>query len=230
VKIDSGKWRQTVIEGAFALGLEITDGQARCMSEHARELLQWNQVTNLTTITDPLEVALKHYVDALAVAPWIGDQARVLDAGAGGGFPGIPIKIVRPDLTITMVDSVRKKVSFLKHAVRTLGLIGIDAVHGRLEDLGPLPEYRGKFDWVVCRAFSPLDVFVSRALPFLANGGCLLAMKGPRTSLFHDTANQKDGGLITLGDTCFSIHTQRYRLPFLGLRRSLVRLTPASAA
>ena len=81
MEIDSEKWRQTVIEGALTLGLEITDGQARSMGGHARELLQWNRVTNLTAITDPLEVAFKHYVDALATAPWIGDRTHVLDHG-----------------------------------------------------------------------------------------------------------------------------------------------------
>jgi 16S rRNA (guanine527-N7)-methyltransferase len=199
------------------------------MGGHARELIQWNRVTNLTAITDPIEVALKHYVDALAAAPWIGDRARVLDAGSGGGFPGIPLNIVRPDLSVTMVDSVRKKVSFLKHAVRTLGLSRIDAVHGRLEDLGLLPDYRGKFDRVVCRAFSSLDNFASLALPFLSPGGCLLAMKGPRANCANEPADQKDDGVITLGGTSFSVHIHRYRLPFLDAQRSLVRLTPISA-
>jgi len=228
VEIDSEKWRQTVIEGALALGLEITVGQARTMGGHALELLQWNRVTNLTTITDPLDVALKHYVDALAAAPWIGDRARVLDAGSGGGFPGIPLKIVRPDLSVTLVDSVRKKISFLKHAIRGLGLNGIDAVHGRLEDLCLLPDYRGKFDRVVCRAFSSLVDFVELALPFLSPGGCLLAMKGPRASHSREAVNQKDDGLIILGGTSFSIDIHRYRLPFLDAQRSLVRLTPIS--
>jgi 16S rRNA (guanine527-N7)-methyltransferase len=229
VEIDSEKWRQTLIEGGLALGLEITDSQARTMGGHARELIQWNRVTNLTAITDPIEVALKHYVDALAAAPWIGDRARVLDAGSGGGFPGIPLNIVRPDLTVTMVDSVRKKVSFLKHAVRTLGLSRINAVHGRLEDLGLLPDYRGKFDRVVCRAFSSLDNFASLALPFLSPGGCLLAMKGPRANCANEPADLKDDGVITLGGTSFSVHIHHYRLPFLNARRSLVRLTPISA-
>ena len=129
-----------------------------------------------------------------------------------------------------MVDSVRKKVSFLKHAVRTLGLSGIDAVHGRLEDLGLLPEYRGTFDRVVCRAFSSLEDFASLTLPFLSPGGCLLAMKGPQASFANETVDQKDDGVITLGDTSFSVHIQRYRLPFLDAQRSLVRLTPISEA
>jgi 16S rRNA (guanine527-N7)-methyltransferase len=228
VEIDSEKWRQTLIEGALALGLTVTANQARTMGEHALQLLQWNRVTNLTTITDPLDVALKHYVDALAAAPWIGDRARVLDAGSGGGFPGIPLAILRPDLSVLLVDSVRKKVSFLKDAIRTLGLSGIDAVHGRLEDLCRLPEYRGKFDRVVCRAFSSLEDFANLTWPFVSPGGCLLAMKGPKASHAHETANQKEAGSIILGGTSFSMRIHRYRLPFLDARRSLVLLTPES--
>jgi 16S rRNA (guanine527-N7)-methyltransferase len=226
LKIDSDTWRQTVIEGAARLGLDVTVSQARAMGRHALELLQWNRVSNLTTITEPLEVAVKHYVDALAAAPWIGDGSRVLDAGAGGGFPGIPIAILRPDLSVTLVDSVRKKVSFLKHAIRCLGLNGVDAVHGRLEDLRLLPEYGGRYDRVVCRAFSSLEDFANLTLPFLAPGGSLLAMKGPQSGQAQETANPKDGGSTILGGHSFSVRVHRYRLPILDARRSLMMLTP----
>ena len=226
MNIDSDTWRQAVIEGASELGLDVSVDQARTMGRHALELLQWNRVTNLTTITEPLDVAVKHYVDALAAAPWIGDRCRVLDAGAGGGFPGIPLAILRPDLSVTLVDSVRKKVSFLKHAIRTLGLSGTDAVHGRLENLRLLPDYGGRYDRVVCRAFSSLEDFANLTLPFLAPGGSLLAMKGPQSGLAQETANQKDGGSIIFGGTSFSMRIHRYRLRLLDAPRSLVMLTP----
>ncbi|WP_319408889.1 16S rRNA (guanine(527)-N(7))-methyltransferase RsmG [uncultured Desulfosarcina sp.] len=226
MEIDSEKWRQTVIEGALAFGLAVTDSQARTMGGHALELLQWNRVTNLTTITDPLEVAIKHYVDALAATPWIGDGLRVLDAGSGGGFPGIPLNIVRPDLTVTLVDSVRKKISFLKHAIRSLGLKGIAAVHGRLEDLCRQPGYSGKYDLVVCRAFSSLEDFAQTALPFLSQGGSLLAMKGPQTDPTHEAVNLRNDGTIILSGISFSIQIHRYHLPVLNAQRSVVILTP----
>ena len=226
MKIDSDTWRQAVIEGASGFGLDVSVGQAQTMGRHALELLQWSRVTNLTTITEPMDVAVKHYVDALAAAPWIGDRARVLDAGAGGGFPGIPLAILRPDLSVTLVDSVRKKVSFLKHAIRALGLSGVDAVHGRLEALGRLPEYSGKYDRVVCRAFSSLEDFAGLALPFLSPGGCLLAMKGPLTGHAHGAAKQMGDGSVIFGGISFSMQIQRYRLPVLDARRSLVMLTP----
>ena len=226
MRIDSAQWRQTVIDGALALGLKVSVDQARTMERHALELLQWNRTSNLTTITDPLEVAVKHYVDAVAAAPWIGDGARVLDAGSGGGFPGIPLSIVRPDLSVTLVDSVRKKVSFLKYALRTLGLKGIDAVHGRMEHLGRLPQYLGKYDLVVCRAFSSLEDFARLAQPFLSPGGSLLAMKGPQAEHDHKIAGLTVGGTIYLAERRFTIHFHRYHLPLLNAQRSLMMLTP----
>jgi 16S rRNA (guanine527-N7)-methyltransferase len=226
VEIDSEQWRQTVIRGSLVFGVEVADEQARSMGRHALELLQWNRTTNLTAITDPLDVAVKHYVDSLAAAIWIDRGARILDAGSGGGFPGIPLKIMRPDLTITLVDSVRKKVSFLKYAIRTLNLNGITAVHGRLEDLGSSLPYRNNVDLVVCRAFSSLEDFTRLTLPFLSAGGSLLAMKGPQAE--HDHDDLTADGTILLGDRSFSMQIHRYRLPLLDAQRSLVRLTPIS--
>lgn len=229
MKIESELWRQTLIAGALALGVKVTGDQARTMGQHALELLQWNRTTNLTAITDPLEVAVKHDVDAVVPASWIGAGVRVLDAGSGGGFPGIPLKIVRPDLSVTLVDSVRKKVSFLKYAIRMLELTGITAVHGRLEELCALPVFREMFDLVICRAFSSLEDFAGLTLPFLSPGGSLLAMKGPQADHHHETVTHKDGRTVILGGTSFSMHIHHYRLPFLDAPRSLVMLTPLSA-
>ncbi len=226
MNIDCEQWRQTVIEGAWALGVKVSADQARAMGRHALELLQWNRITNLTAITGAQEMALKHYVDSAAATAWIGEGVRVLDAGSGGGFPGIPLNILRPDLPLTMVDSVHKKVSFLKHAIRTLGLRRINAVHGRLEELSRLPAFRNRFDLVVCRAFSSLETFAVLALPFLSPGGALLAMKGPQADHDHETINLQDDGTIMFNNICFAIHIHRYRIPLLDAQRSLVRLTP----
>jgi 16S rRNA (guanine527-N7)-methyltransferase len=226
--IDSQRWRSAVIDGARELGLSVTDRQVRQMQAHAMDLLQWNRTTNLTAITDPRDMAVKHYLDALAPAPWIGKAARLLDAGTGGGFPGIPLKIIRPDLAVTLVDSVRKKVSFLKHAIRTLELADTVAVHGRLEQLGNHADFRGQFDVVVCRAFSSLADFAALTEIFLAPGGCLLALKGPRTDETLDLDGHDDGRPVRLGKRCFVVQVHRYRLPFSDSQRRLVRLTPIS--
>jgi 16S rRNA (guanine527-N7)-methyltransferase len=225
MKIDSEQWRQTVIQGALSLGITVTAAQARSMQRHALDLLQWNRVTNLTAITDPREVAVKHYVDALAVVPWIGKAARVLDAGSGGGFPGIPMKILRPDVSVILLDSVRKKVSFLKHAIRTLGLGDIAAVHSRLETLAEQKQYRRQFDTVVCRAFGSLPDFVRMTRGCLAPGGTLLALKGPQVEKDRGIGRRADGPIIQSGNRSFSVQFQRYHLPVLHARRCVVRLT-----
>lgn len=224
MNIDSVAWRQTVIAGARVLGLELSEDQARRMGRHALELIQWNRVTNLTAITDPLEMALKHYVDALAAAAWISHGSRVLDAGSGGGFPGIPLAIGRPDLSVTLVDSVRKKVSFLKHAIRRLDLIDIDAVHGRLEALCRLPRYRETFDVVVCRAFSSLDDFATLTADFLTPGGSLVALRGREANLNHLIVKQSEDGCISLGKIVFEMNIHRYRLPISDAVRNVVLL------
>ncbi len=209
------------------LGVAVSAEHARAMGRHARELIVWNQTTNLTAITDPLDVAVKHYVDSVAAAPHIGVSANVLDAGSGGGFPGIPLAILRPDLTVTLVDSVRKKISFVTHAIRTLGLQHIDAVHGRLEMLARQDAHRHAFDVVICRAFSSLQDFAALARAFVAPGGCLLALKGPRQDLPEEMPGGGQAAMTTrIGGAPFSIHVHRYRLPILNSRRRLVRLVP----
>lgn len=227
VNIDSDAWRRVVIAGAAQLGVEVSDEQVRCMAVHAGELLTWNRISNLTAITDPMQVAVKHVVDSLAPVAMIPPRASVLDAGAGGGFPGLPIKIVRPDLTITLVDSVRKKISFLNYVIGKLHLSGIRGVHGRLEDLAAHPAYRGRFDMVVCRAFSSLADFARLTLPFLCAGGSLLALKGPQAEHDHEIDEIDPSGALILAGTRFRIRIQRYTLPVLGDERRLVRLTRA---
>jgi 16S rRNA (guanine527-N7)-methyltransferase len=133
---------------------------------------------------------------------------------------------MRSDVSMTLVDSVRKKVSFLKHAIRTLGLKKIHAVHGRLEDLGRSPQYRGKYDLVICRAFSSLDNFVLLSLPFLREGGRLLALKGPQAEQGYEMPKLEEDGTVLFGDTVFYTRTVPYALPYLEAKRSMVWLIP----
>ena len=138
---------------------------------------------------------------------------------------------MRPDLTVTLVDSVRKKISFVKHAIRTIGLHRIEAVHARLETLARQKAYCGAFDVVVCRAFTSLEDLATLARALLAPGGSLLAMKGPQMELpeeEHLGDNQE--AAIHLGGAPFSIRIHHYRLPILDAQRRLVRLVPLEKA
>lgn len=201
--------------GAHALGISLNPDQVRLMAGHARELWAWNRKINLTAITDPLVSAEKHFVDAVAVQPFIGNAHKMMDMGTGGGFPAIPLKILNPSIRFTMVDSVRKKVSFLNHVVRTLGLEGIRAVHGRVEDLAKSPEHAHMYDAVISRGFAGLEGFTDYALPMLAHGGRMYALKG-RQALDEITPAVKER---------FRISHEHYQLPFEKSDRYLVRLT-----
>lgn len=136
-------------------------------------LSEWNEKINLTAITEREEVWTKHFYDSLVGEKYIPNNARVLDIGSGAGFPGIPIKIVRPDTEVTLLDSVGKKVNFLSLVINEIGLDKIKAVHSRIEDL----KEKESYDIVTARAVARLNVLLEYALPFVKVGGAFLAYK-----------------------------------------------------
>lgn len=147
---------------------------------YTRLLLDWNAGMNLTAITDPAQIAVKHHLDslmALTAAPF-ADGAAVLDVGSGAGFPAVPLKIARPDLRVTMLDSLRKRVRFLQAVCAELGLADCDALHERAEQAGQDARYRERFDVVCARAVANLPALCEYCLPFVRPGGVFLAMKG----------------------------------------------------
>lgn len=180
------------------------------------ELLRWNKKINLTAITDPAETLEKHLVDSLTLLPYLKKQAKVLDMGSGGGFPGIPIKIASPELDVWSVDAVAKKIAFQKHVVRTLKINGFIALHARLEDL-PANESLPGFDVVLARAFAPLTEIVSLAKPLLAPLGEVLAMKG--ADGLEELAQSKES-LKKAGFACSK--TIKLNLPESGSQRNLL--------
>lgn len=176
--IGSQKWSDLIIEGAWAFDIGVSHRQAGQFAAHAAELVRWNRKINLTAITDPFEVAVKHFLDSLPAVRHIPEGATLLNIGSGGGFPGLPLKILMPSLAVTLIDSSRKKVNFLKHVIRTLHLKNIEALQIRAEDLAHDPLYRNRFDVVVSRAVSSLALFRGLALPFLIGGGTHLGLEG----------------------------------------------------
>jgi 16S rRNA (guanine527-N7)-methyltransferase len=143
-----------------------------------QELLDWNIRVNLTAITDPVEVLLKHFLDSLSLLEvYKAEQARVLDIGAGAGFPGLPLKIARPEWEIVLLEATGKKVNFQRHIIETLGLQHIEAIHGRAEELAHKPEYRASFDLVTARAVASLPALLEYAVPFCRVGGQILLPK-----------------------------------------------------
>ncbi len=143
-------------------------------------LIEANQTMNLTAISDPHEIAVKHIADSLLIAKHLPQGARILDVGCGGGFPCLPLAAARPDLQITALDSTAKKLDFV---ARTARLLGVDSTHfsplcGRAEELGNDPAYRERFDVVCARAVARLPVLCELCIPFVRIGGVFLSMKG----------------------------------------------------
>jgi len=225
MQIDSKDWSDLIIEGAEIMDIDLNHAQTRRFAVHATELVRWNQKINLTHITDPYEVAVKHFLDSLAGFRFIPMDANLLDIGSGGGFPGLPLKILLPSLSVTLIDASRKKVSFLKHVIRTLKLENIEALHIRAEDLAEDPFYCHRFNVITSRALSSLVLFQRLALPLLIDEGVMIALKGDPASdelkalQGRGAGDRDDTNAI---DHQFSVALEKFHLPFVNSSRSVV--------
>jgi len=234
MKIGSTEWKRLIRDGAKAFDIFLDKEKTDSFAIHAVELMKWTRKTNLTAIKDPLEVAVKHFLDSIAPVRLIPPNASMLDIGSGGGFPGIPLKILIPSLSVTLIDASRKKVSFLKHLIRTLGLEDIEARHIRAEDLstarsetsdGQHTIFKKRFDVVICRALTSLDAFVLMALPLLTKEGIILALKSKMTEKEIESVRLlsiTNPGLSEMGKDNFSVDMKKYTLPYLGSERSIL--------
>ncbi len=166
-------------KGIAQLGGTITDRQIEQFSIYSAMLKEWNEKMNLTAITDDDGIAVKHFLDSILpiYKLEIPQGARVADVGTGAGFPGIPLKIMRPDIHITLIDSLNKRVTFLTEVCTRLEIDNTKCIHGRAEELGKAPEYREKFDVVTSRAVARLKILGEYCLPFVSVGGIFLALK-----------------------------------------------------
>jgi 16S rRNA (guanine527-N7)-methyltransferase len=169
-------------DGARKLGLKLTADQLEAFQIYYQELVAWNRRVNLTAITDYEEVQIKHFLDSLScllVLP-AGETLSMVDIGTGAGFPGLPLKIARPGGRLTLLESVGKKVAFLRELVERLELEGVAVVNGRAEEVGHDPAHRAQYDVALARAVAELPVLVEYALPLCRVGGLFVAQKGAR--------------------------------------------------
>jgi len=167
------------IDGLSQLELRLSEVQIKEELEFLDALLRWNQRINLTSITNRNEAIEKHLLDSLLLLPHLVGVTRILDMGSGGGFPGIPLAIAAPGIQVLSIDSIGKKINFQKHIKRMLKLKNLTVMQSRIEEIKITRLEEEKYDLVVSRAFSTLDIFIKYAAPWLKSGGRLIAMKGP---------------------------------------------------
>ena len=170
--------RRLLVSGARLLGVSLNAGRTETFERFLNELTKWNQRMNLTALREERSIIVRHFLDSLTLVRHLPRGTSLLDIGSGAGFPGVPLKIARPDLQVVLLEASRKKTYFHKQVIRSLNLWGIRSVWGR-SDQGEIKTILGnRFDVVVSRALSPLDAFVKEAIHFVQTGGMIIAMRG----------------------------------------------------
>lgn len=158
--------------------IKINHNQLEKFEKYMQVLLEWNKKINLTAITKPDDIYLKHFADSLTVLKYLKSNDKIIDVGTGAGFPGIPIKIMLENTNITLLDSLNKRIKFLNEVISIIDLNNIEAIHGRAEELSRNKIYREKYDIAISRAVANLSTLSEYLLPFVKVGGKCICMKG----------------------------------------------------
>lgn len=171
--------------GLTDFSIQVDDKVLDMFEKYRQVLIEYNKHMNLTGITDQRQVYIKHFLDSVAIFKngYIGDGVSIIDVGTGAGFPGLPIKICNPSINLTLLDSLNKRINFLKTVGENLGLDGIDYVHGRAEDMAQKPDYREKYDIATARAVASLPILLELCIPYVKLGGFFICLKGPSVDI-----------------------------------------------
>lgn len=212
-------FQNDLIHAMEAMGLVLEDYQIRQFCRFEELLLETNKVMNLTAITNPGEVAVKHMADSLSCYDerYFPKDASLLDLGTGAGFPGIPLAIFRPDLTVTFFDSLQKRLNFLNEVCRETGLRKVAFLHGRAEEMAHQEAYREQFDLVTSRAVARLSILCEWALPYVRNNGLFIALKGAQ---YEEEIKEASNALRILGGTLEEVRP--VTLPGLSDKRAVL--------
>lgn len=171
----------TLIEGGKTLGIELKEEEINNFILYKQLLKEWNKKINITSITDNEEIDIKHFIDSITplTTNLIGKNIKMIDIGTGGGFPGLPLKIMNKEMDVVLLDSLKKRITFLNDIIEKLNLENITTIHGRAEELGRDKNYREKYDIAISRAVASLNTLNEYCLPFVKTGGYFISMKGP---------------------------------------------------
>ena len=212
-------FKQELRQAAESYGLALTEEQLSRFERYYELLIEWNQKMNLTAITEPREVAVKHMIDSLSA--WddslFSPEASLVDVGTGAGFPGIPLKILYPGLKLTLLDSLNKRIRYLQTVVDELGRTDVRCIHARAEEAARQKEYREQFDIAVSRAVARLPILAEYCLPFVKKGGIFAALKGMQ---YEQEAQEARKALGMLGGQLAAVHP--VQLPGLEDKRAVI--------
>lgn len=206
-------------DGCQELGFHIDDNQVQQLLTYKDILLEWNEKMNLTAITEEEEVMVKHFLDSLSCiqSQYLKEEGTMIDVGTGAGFPGIPLKVYFPKLKLTLLDSLNKRVEFLKEVSQELGLEDVNFVHGRAEECGQEETHREQYDYAVARAVASLNVLVEYCLPFVKVGGYFICQKGPQ---LKEEIQNSQNAITVLGGKV--VEQKEITLPFSDITHSLL--------
>ena len=172
------EFEKIFMEEAQKINIELDKNQIEKFYKYMDLLIEWNEKINLTAITNRKDILVKHFIDSLTIQRYLGNAVNIIDVGTGAGFPGIPIKIINPNLKVVLVDSLNKRINFLQEVIKKLNLDNIEVIHARAEDLGQNKKYRETFDIVTSRAVANMSVLSEYLLPLARVNGKCICMKG----------------------------------------------------
>ena len=202
---------------AEKIGCKLNEEQLTKFYKYMNSLIEWNEKINLTAITDPEEVITKHFIDSLTVHQYIKDNFSIVDVGTGAGFPGVPLAIVNNKSNITLVDSLNKRINFLKEITNQFELKNVQSIHDRAEEFGKDKQYRESFDIAISRAVARLNVLAEYLLPTVKVGGKCICMKGPDCK---QEIEEAQNAIKVLGGSIERV--EEFSLPDTDIKRTII--------
>ncbi len=210
-------FKNNLTELAKKIGIDLDELQVKKYYDYMNILLEWNEKINLTAITEMNDVILKHFIDCITVMKYINEKSNILDVGSGAGFPGIPISILDTESSITLLDSLNKRVIFLQEVIKRLDLNNVSAIHSRAEEFGRNKCNREKYDVTVSRAVANLSTLAEYLLPFTKMGGISICMKG---SNVDEEIKQAEFAIKELGGKIVKV--DKFNLPSSDMERNII--------
>lgn len=215
--MEKTQFSNIITNQANKINTKLSEEKIENLYKYMNLLIEWNKKINLTAITDEKDIITKHFIDSLTINKYIRENTKLIDVGTGAGFPGIPIKILREDIEITLLDALNKRLIFLNEVINEIDLKNITTFHYRAEEAGKNKEYREQFDIATSRAVAPLNILVEYLLPFVKIGGKCICMKGNN---IKEEIQESKKAIEMLGGKIEEI--DEFELPDSNIKRNII--------